>query len=421
MRSASRHGSSRLAAVLISLSLAAGLQLGLADSASAAVTAGPVFNKPTGTVAEQQAIRTQLLDYIGQSPSGSSVKGSVYHFWDAELAQAIAAARTRGVDVQLMMDESDVSSNADDPTYGILKAALGTDLTKSSFVGLCPVGKSCLGQPSQGASINHNKFWLFSQLDGAYDVVVQTSSNLTPSSYSRFWNDGYVIANNVSMYTAYSNYFAKLVGKDWDSWAYSTSTSSPYKAYFFPRPADDPSPGDTITGVLDNITCTYTEGGTTKHTKVRVGMFKLTRLAVAQKLVALKNDGCTVDIVYSQTDSGSSSGTWETLHASGGPTLACYNWDDDGNPDTAARIIHSKFLLIEGKYDGTASQKVLWTGSHNYTGPALTKNDEALLKVDSNTDHDAYVADFNAVKAAAVPGTADSTDACKGITSTPET
>ncbi|MFE9094890.1 phospholipase D-like domain-containing protein [Streptomyces sp. NPDC007264] len=372
-------------------------------------------------MAEQQAIRTRLLDYINQSPSGSSIKASVYHFWDAELAQAIADAHARGVDIQLMMDESDVSDKPSDPTYSILTTALGTDLTKNSFVGLCPVNKSCLGQPSQGASINHNKFWLFSQLDGAYDVVVQTSANLTPSSYSRFWNDAYVLPNNVTIYTAYSNYFGKLVGQDWANWQYSSTTSSPYKAYFFPRPADDPSPGDTITAVLDNVTCTYTEGGTTKHTTVRVGMFKLTRLAVAQKLVALKTSGCTVDIVYSQTDSGSSSGTWETLHASGGPTLRCYNWDDDNDPATASRIIHSKYLLIEGKYDGTTGQKVLWTGSHNYTGPALTKNDEALLKVDGDADHDAYVTDFNAVKAAAVPGTADDTNACKGITSTPET
>lgn len=423
MRRTLRYSSSHRAAVTTvaaALTLTAGLQLGLAGGASAAVTAGPVFNKPTGTVAEQQAIRTQLVDYIGQSPAGSSIKASVYHFWDTEVAQALVDARARGVDVQLMLDESDVSDNPGDPTYGMLTAALGTDTTQSSFVGLCPVGKSCLGDPSLGASINHNKFWLFSQLDGAYDVVVQTSSNMTPSSYSRFWNDAYVATNNATIYSAYSTYFGKLVRKDWDSWQYSYTTSSPYKVYFFPRPASDPSPGDTITGVLDNVTCAYTESGVSKSTKVRVAMFKLTRLAVAQKLVELKKAGCSVDIVYAQTDSGSSSGTWETLHTSGGPTLRCYNWDDDGDPGTAARIVHSKYLLIEGKYDGVTGQKVLWTGSHNYTGPALTKNDEALLKVDSDTAHDAYVTNFTAVKAAAVPGTSDNTNACKGITSTPE-
>ncbi|MFD8914729.1 phospholipase D-like domain-containing protein [Streptomyces sp. NPDC059575] len=421
MRSASRHVSSRLAAAAFSISLVAGLQLGLADNASAAVVAGPVFNNPKGDEAAQKAIRTRLLDYIGQAQPGSSIRASVYHFWDADFAQALVDARGRGVDIQLMMDESDVSDNAKDTSYSILKAGLGTDLTKSSFVGLCPVNKSCLGEPSQGSSINHNKFWLFSQLDGASNVVVQTSANLTPSSYSRFWNDAYVLPGNTAIYTAYSDYFHKLVGQDWADWQYSSTASSPYKAYFFPRPADDPTPGDTITAVLDNVTCNYTEDGTAKHTTIRVGMFRLTRLAVAQKLVALKTAGCSVDIVYSEADSGSSSGTWETLHASGGPTLRCYNDDDDNDPSTASRIIHSKYLLIEGKYDGTTKQKILWTGSHNYSGPALTKNDEALLKVDNDADHDAYVANFNAVKAAAKPGVLDNTNACKGITSTPET
>ncbi|MGW1716567.1 hypothetical protein [Streptomyces sp. NPDC002156] len=96
------------------------------------------------------------------------------------------------------------------------------------------------------------------------------------------------------------------------------------------------------------------------------------------------------------------------------------NWDDDGNASTISRIVHSKHLPREANTKARLSQKVLWTGSHNYSGPALTKNDEALLKVDSNADHDAYVTVFDATKAAAVPGTADSTNACKGISGTPE-
>ncbi|WP_328540287.1 phospholipase D-like domain-containing protein [Streptomyces sp. NBC_00344] len=79
--------------------------------------------------------------------------------------------------------------------------------------------------------------------------------------------------------------------------------------------------------------------------------------------------------------------------------------------------MHSKYLLIDGMYDGTAN-KLVWTGSHNYSGPSLRENDEALLKVDDSAYHDAYVSNFNAVKAAAVPGTADGTDACKGVVST---
>ena len=44
--------------------------------------------------------------------------------------------------------------------------------------------------------------------------------------------------------------------------------------------------------------------------------------------------------------------------------------------------LHSKYLLVEGVYDGKAGRKLVFTGSHNYTYPALRANDETLLKID---------------------------------------
>ncbi|KQX50832.1 MULTISPECIES: phospholipase D-like domain-containing protein [unclassified Streptomyces] len=421
MRLASRFRSRRIAVVLSTVLLAAGLQLTGASTAAAVVAEGPVFNKPTGTVAEQQAIRTQLLGYIGTAAPGSDIKVAMYHLWDEGVAQALADAHTvRGVNVQTMLDSTSAASTTD-TSYAILANALGTDRTKSSFVGTCPAKQSCLGDPAalSGNGINHNKFWLFSQVDGASDLVVQSSSNMTPSGYSRMWNNAFVLPFNVPMYTAYSNYFAKLKGMDWQSWDYSTTTSSPFKAYFFPYPGAGNSQ-DTIWNVLDNVTCAYTSGGVSKQTKVRVAVLRLTRQGVAEKLTALQRAGCSVDVVYAETDSLASSGTagtWEALHATGGPTVRCYNWDEDNNPDTTNSVVHSKYLLIDGMYDGTVN-KVLWTGSHNYSGPALRENDEALLKVDNSAYHDAYVANFTAVKAAAFPGTADTSDECKGVKKT---
>ncbi|MGW2840998.1 phospholipase D-like domain-containing protein [Streptomyces sp. NPDC001493] len=395
--------------------------------AAATEASRAVFNNPLGTTAEQQAIRTQLLSYIGSSPAGSSIKVALYHFWDADVARALADAHTlRGVDVQIMLDESSVSSRPSDQSYGILSAALGNDTSKASFVSTCPAGKSCLGRPEFGKSINHQKFWLFSQVDGASDVVVQTSSNLSPSAYSAFWNDAYVLTYNTGIYQAYAKYFGKLAGADWSAWTYTSETFSPYKVYFFPYYPGTGNSTDTIWNTLDNITCNYTASdGTAKHTKIRVGMFKFTRQGVADKLVAMKKAGCTVELVYTETDSAASSadgatpGTWETLHSVSGFSPVCYNDDHDDNPATSNRIIHSKYLLIDGKYDGTV-KRVMWTGSHNYTGPALRENDEALLKIDIASVHDAYLAEFNAVKAAASPGTDDATPECKGVVSQPE-
>lgn len=398
---------------------------------SAAVAAAeqsrPLFNNPLGTVDEQRVIRTQLLRYIADSPAGSSIKVALYHFWDQEVAQALADAHTeRGVSVQIVLDESSVSDRPTDGSYGVLKQALGDSTQEGSFVTLCPPGKSCLGRPEFGTSINHNKFWLFSQVDGAADVVVQTSSNLSPSAYSAFWNDAYVLTYNPGAYNAYSSHFDQLVGKNWSAWTYTSASFSPYKVYFFPYYPGTGNSTDTIWNTLDNVTCNYTASdGTAKHTKIRVGMFKFTRQGVADKLVAMKKAGCSVELVYTETDSADSSadgatpGTWETLHSVAGFTPVCYNDDHDGKTSTSNRIIHSKYLLIDGKYDGSV-KRVMWTGSHNYSGPALRENDEALLKIDIASVHDAYVANFNTVKAAAQPGTADNTPGCKGVVNQPE-
>ncbi|MER8029536.1 phospholipase D-like domain-containing protein [Streptomyces bauhiniae] len=394
-----------------------------------AAGSGPVFNipGPDSSQAEKEAIRAQFLNVIQSAVPGSTLKMAMYHLWDTTVAQALADAHDRGVNVQVIMDSTETSSDGDGTSYPLLSAALGTNTSASSFVTLCGTKRAC--NSTVTPSINHNKFLIYDVDNGASSTVIQSSSNLTPSNYSKFWNDAMMVQNDQGVYQAYTTYFARLKAKNPAGWAYLTPTPhSPYTYYFFPRPKDDPRPGDTIVNVLDNVGCTYTEGGTTKHSTVRVGMYKITRQGVADKLKALRNAGCTVDIVYTQMDSAASTGkagTWEALHYSGGPAVRCVNFDDDGDEGTAEKptqrqIIHSKFLLIEGKYGDGTGRKVMWTGSHNYSGPALTNNDEALLKVDDPGIYASYVTRYNAVRAAANPGTADNTPACKGVTEAPD-
>ncbi|MFJ6843510.1 phospholipase D-like domain-containing protein [Streptomyces griseoluteus] len=422
----------RVGTVLAVTLLTSGVSATSGVTPAFAAGSGPVFNipGPDSSQAEKEAIRTRFLGVIQNAVPGSTLKMAMYHLWDSTVAQAMADAHGRGVDVQVIMDSTETSSDGDGTSYPLLTAALGTDTSAASFVTLCGTRHAC--NSTVTPSINHNKFLIYDAGDGASSTVVQSSSNLTPSNYSKFWNDAMVVQNDQGVYQAYTAYFARLKAKDAAGWAYLTPTPhSPYTYYFFPRPKDDPRPGDTIVNVLDNVGCTYTEGGTTKHSTVRVGMYKITRQGVADKLRALRNAGCAVDIVYTQMDSADSTGsagTWEALHYSGGPAVRCVNFDDDGDEakeGTAAKptqrqIIHSKFLLIEGKYGDGTGRKVMWTGSHNYSGPALTNNDEALLKIDDPGVYASYVTRYNAVRAAASPGTADNDPACKGVTEAPD-
>ncbi|MFD7561176.1 hypothetical protein ACFV9E_42685, partial [Streptomyces sp. NPDC059835] len=82
--------------------------------------------------------------------------------------------------------------------------------------------------------------------------------------------------------------------------------------------------------------------------------------------------------------------------------LANDDLKNPADPQVSGSFSHTKYLLIEGSYKGAKDQKLVFTGSHTYTGMALSSNDEALLKYNSPTVHDAYVANFREQRAASV-------------------
>jgi len=58
--------------------------------------------------------------------------------------------------------------------------------------------------------------------------------------------------------------------------------------------------------------------------------------------------------------------------------------------------VHDKVLLISGKYAGS-TRKLVWTGSHNWTGNALRYNDEAMLRIDEGAVFNAYLNQWNKI------------------------
>ena len=59
--------------------------------------------------------------------------------------------------------------------------------------------------------------------------------------------------------------------------------------------------------------------------------------------------------------------------------------------------LHSKYMLIDAEWRG-ARQKIVLTGSHNYTGPALTSNDETLLVIANPLIFDAFWDNWNTLR-----------------------
>ncbi|MGW6204275.1 phospholipase D-like domain-containing protein [Streptomyces sp. NPDC055089] len=396
----------RVAGVLLAVAACVAALLAPAQTADAAtVPTTPVFNKPTGTRAEQEAILAQVRSVIANADSGSVLRLAMYHLWDETVAADLGAAKARGVSVKVVLDESTLEYRA---SYDLLKSSLGTSTSAASWVALCAQGRSCLGTATTG--INHNKFLLASSIgDGAQkNVVVQLTSNLTPSNYKRYWNSSVTVAGNTALYEGYVDYFTRLPAQNRTAWSYTYGNAGDYKYYFFPRAGSDATT-DTVVNAMDNITCRWTDSaGTARRTTVHAAMLKITRQDVADKLRALAGQGCLVDLVYSETDSG----TWNALHGVSGLTNRCYQHNDDDDLDTPNRIVHSKNWMVDGMYAGTV-QKVMFTGSHNWSGPALRNNDEAMLRITTPSVFDAFEANFQAVRSAAAPGTSDNVAACK--------
>ena len=231
---------------------------------------------------------------------------------------------------------------------------------------------------------------------------VQSSGNLTGHDLGSYWNDAMVVTGNSALHQAYADYFEDLRATGSGETApvadYPVDTQAGVaKLYLFPRATTDPVVN--ILNTVDdpvgtNAVCHGNSAGfgtSDGRTVIRIAMHHITRLEVAKKLWELDNAGCYVDVVYSLLDemySGEVVAQLAAPTAYGGVARHRLNVDLDGTSS------HTKYLLVEGTYQGAADRKIVWTGSHTYTKSALVGNDEALLKYDDPAVHDAYRLNF---------------------------
>jgi phosphatidylserine/phosphatidylglycerophosphate/cardiolipin synthase-like enzyme len=393
----------------------------VATPARAAVEPDPVmnaavFNEPLGaSAAQRNAIFMQLARLIDRVPAGEEIQLSVFHFTTGDTVDAPDApdivdrllnAHARGARVKVILDQS----SAPHGPYQRLRTVLGTDDTAGSYVVHCadrfPSQKrGCIGTRTINyasgpvVAYNHNKFLTASKIvmnSGAVvsNVVYQASSNLTGWDQSEAYNNA-VTWSDPGTYADYRRYFGDLRAYRHDSngnnnYYWVGASGTPYKAHFFPRqeragqPVSDPAT-DTIVNVLNSVTsCSYDDNGVRRQTDVRVAMFSFNRAPIAQKLTALRNAGCWVDVVFSEANSAVLSALGRNVQL----TRCTFN----AGPGRDIRL-HSKYMLVDGAYDDDIVPRV-FTGSHNYAVSALRQADEAMVRIMGRGMHDAYLRNF---------------------------
>lgn len=336
-----------------------------------------VFSARPADDSRSLTVENRLVSLIDSALPGSSIRVAVFSFTRAPMSAALLRAAARGVDVRVVVDGD--APNISGSEIAALQIGLG-----ASRVHICDSpGTACVG-----SGIMHHKTFLFSALaDGRRQVVVQASHNPTAAQLTMH-NNALIVHGDAALFAAYRQTFDDLE-RDVEIPNYYRIVDGDLgtRAYFFPRLGG----GDTVVSILDNIAC-----DSAARIRVAMAFFTDARLEVAQALAARANEGCDVRVVAGD-DAIPVGGSVSNALTAAGVELTRYP------PRGGGWSLHSKYLLIDARYSGSAARRgLVFTGSHNWTGPALTVNDETLLRVEDEGVFNAYLADWLHVRQSAV-------------------
>jgi phosphatidylserine/phosphatidylglycerophosphate/cardiolipin synthase-like enzyme len=330
---------------------------------------------------EDLDIEDEMVRLIRAAVPGSKIRVAVFTWTRRPISDALVEAHQRGVDVRAVADQSNLVE--DPPGSGTYRYTAAVRVAKEGLGGdrlvLCNESQPPNGLGCIGTGINHNKLLLFSELcDGSKDVVVQSSANFT-NPQLRAHNNSIILRDDPKLFATYESYWNDLRAQQTNLAYYrSADGDTGTKAYFYPRAGTTPS-SDTIYRILDdNVEC-----GPQSRIRIAMAFWTMARSHIVDILATKKAQGCDVKIL---ADEGGTSDALKSYLAS---NLAASDF-------IIAKGIHHKYMLVESQYLG-APRRLVWTGSHNYTGPALRTNDEALLRVDDAKVFTAYLGNWDAM------------------------
>ncbi len=335
---------------------------------------GATFNRPIGTRSEKRRILAHVNRTIDAVPPGGTIKIAVFSLGWKNTADALLRAADRGASVQLVVDDHKVFEQE-----VRLRNALGTDTSASSFVKFCQ--HAC--RSTKGDM--HDKFFLFSAAGSADFVTMVGSNNMTGFNAYDQWNDVYTIADDPAMYFAYAGMFDQLKAATPMAKTYYQMDVSGYRSQFYPNVGVNATT-DPAMQILNKVVCTGAAPGTGVRgsTLLRIAQhawFGPRGEYLAKKVAALRKQGCVVEVVP-----GISVGSGvKRILTGAGVKLATVR-----HPGIRT---HQKTLSVSGNFDGVRGNRVVFTGSENWTDRALIC-DDVVLRVPGAAAYAQYSENF---------------------------
>ena len=315
----------------------------------------------------------ELIRLIESVPPGGRIDGHIFSITVDAVGQALLSAQERGVQVlistdgQMARSTDSVKTNYLDNLDGIVYCASATS-------------DSCVS--SAADAISHTKLFVFTHATApdqaeSDKVVWFGSANQTYASGMRLYNNTVTIYGDAPLYDQLRGYLDDLRMRV-RAVDYYDPTSG--RGHVLTDSADvyisPEATTDLVVNRLDDITpdsnCTV---------RVMQASVRDSRIAVVDRLVAMKRGGCSVQVVA------------DTVEPAALAALKVANIPVKEMP------IHDKAFIIYAKY-GTAYQYRVYSGSHNLSGGALRKYDEIFVKLapETGASHpvfDHYVTHFD--------------------------
>lgn len=350
---------------------------------------GAFFNRPRAAQpADQWIVERQVLKAINNTKKGQQIRMAIFSFDRHPMADALIAAKRRGVRVQILLNDHQQNS----AMYRLYKALGRKPKKNKSFAYRCTKGCRSTFENL------HTKFYLFSKTGAARDVVMVGSHNLTANAAINQWNDLYVIRDKPKVYDPFVELFNEM-RKDRKAKPqyYKRKLTKKYQLEVLPYP-NFSAKNDPMMDNLNKVKCKTAKGapsGVKGRTMVRVNMhaWNTKRGAwLARKVRQLYAQGCDVKVMY-----GTASKLVRDEFAKKTPRGALpvhvdgYDTNYDGLIDLYG---HLKVLTIGGHWGKDRSARYTWTGSSNWGNSGL-RGDEVIFRIKGNTVMRRYNSNFN--------------------------
>jgi len=330
---------------------------------------GITFNNPL-LPKRSHVINKKVRMAISNTRKGETIRLMTWNLKSALFTRAIVNAHRRGVGVRVIMSAGLARGQSGHGSYATIKRALsngnrGRPARLKSWIHTCH--DSCRGRHG----IVHSKFFLFSKVGGAKDIVMSASGNLTEVAANRQWDDLTTIVNRPKTYRNFGMIFAQASRDKPVRPAYHQFTDGSLEGWFYPRMGQR----DTILKLLAPVHCKGAIGAAANHTtviRIAQAVFNGKRgLHIAQRLRQLYNQGCNIRIDYTAMANSS-----QRVLAPVPKRHIVQDFDGDGLYD---RYLHMKAIAINGHYGKDHSHKVVLNGSANWSGMSLKSDEQGLI------------------------------------------